>query len=295
MSQMSLLERLIQEDFGFRYQYGRYVKSEIHDSLVYDRELDKFYWNSRGIYGGLLEYLRDVRGYSKNKIEKFLREQTKDIEFSGYSDINSEVPDIRIVDILHDSLTRDGDLSYFTKRGLNLISIKSYKLGKLRRGKFYTVPIINSGILENIQVRTDKFEEGPLKGRKIVYKMYRTGKPSILNRIFLDTQTEVFISEGLIDAILLVQEGYPFISSDSSLNFYHVVQDRGQIFYILQDNDRAGLQEANKWIKTFGRGRVKLFNWSVIKEAREGDDPISIYQRHGKEVLGVFYDKKNYI
>ena len=53
----SLLESLIEEDFGYEGNGHRWARSSKHSSLVIDRQNQLWFWNSRGIRGNAVDYL----------------------------------------------------------------------------------------------------------------------------------------------------------------------------------------------------------------------------------------------
>ncbi len=292
---MTILEELIREDFGLDTRSRRYYKGKKHDSLVYDSELDIFYWNSRGIYGDAMDYLIRVRGYSKKKAEKFISMMVKEQNYKEVGRVLlEERPDIKVADLFHKFLLEDGDYSYFTRRGIKFNAILEYKLGKLRdrRVKFYTVPIINNSRLENIQVRSEVDKN---LGRKIIYKIYKIGRPAILHRFLVNIREEIFVVEGILDSILLAQLGFYTLSSDSGLNFYFSLPI-GRTYYIIQDNDKAGMSMVLRWMKKFGREKIRFFNWKKFDWAQDKEDIISTFQKFKDYnlLVDLFSNKDNY-
>lgn len=292
---MSLLETLVEEDFGLR-GHGRYKRSLIHDSLVVDTERDLFFWNSRGVYGDVVDYLTKVRGWSKRKSEKFVRTLHKKYIDKGLKlgIVSDERPSLEFIDAFYENLKRHGKFEYFEKRGLNRSTIDRYKLGYFSRGgiDFYTVPIYEELEPVNVQVRTERIKS---LGRKIVYKMYKLGRVCVQNSHFLKILKTVYLVEGLIDCLLLTQFGYPTVSTDSGLAWrdeFFKLFGNVRTLYIIQDNDQAGMSGAMEWMRKLGVETVRVFDWSQLPEAEEKEDVVSYFQKFGD--VSPLVNEKNY-
>ena len=274
------LENLVYEDFGLLYDGPRYAKARLHDSLVVDKEKQMFYWNSRGLYGDVIDYLVKVRGYSKNKAMQLLKSSHKKY-LRKINKHREEKPSLFIVEHFHYNLMETQRFDYLNRRFIKLSTVRQYKIGMFSRFgiDFYTFPVYEFGEIVNIQVRTDKLPSG----NKIIYKMYRRGFPSVMNSLILRFGIKsVYFTEGLVDCIFLNQEGFPAVATDSGLSwhdrFYEIFYDIETI-YLIQDNDKAGYQAARRFLKKFGREKLKIFNWSLLNGVEEKEDVISFYRK----------------
>ena len=286
---MSVLAKLVEEDFGIKRSGSRYWKAVAHDSLVVDIEKDLFYWNSRGIYGNAIDYLVQVRGWSWGQAIEYLKNVVSD-EIRRV-DCPKRVSELVAI-YLHKNLLYDEKFDYFKKRGIREETVRKYKLGYYSRGNvdFYSIPVYHGKKLFNIQIRTERDENS----KKIVFKLYKKGEPGIFNYHLISNLKEIIIVEGLVDAILANQEGYLVLATDSGLGFNKKFYELfyGKTIYLLQDNDSAGMKAARMWAKKLGFENVYVFDWSNLQDVEEGEDVISFYQKFNE--LGPLFDKQNY-
>lgn len=156
--------------------------------------------------------------------------------------------------------------NYWYKRCLTDDTIDRYKLG------FYDgwnlVPIFEAGEFVNFQCRRDEPE------RKMKY-WYRTGKVYLYNEGVLPFTKTVYITEGLVDAILLNQEGFTAVAAagvNSWKNEWYPKFSRIENIYYLEDNDAAGRVGARLVAKSLGLGKVKIVSFTGRKEKYDTGD-----------------------
>lgn len=267
-----MLERLIEEDFGYK-KTRRWGRSEEHSSLVVDGDKQVFYFNARGVAGSTLDYLIKVRGMQYNLAKEFLLSQ------SDYSDSYvhhyNEGAEVVTYPPLADSFYEVGKLKrdYFYRRGISDEFIDRFKLGYY--GGWSTVPIYEDGLLRNIQLRKDE-------PKKDIGKYYRGMGASIFN---IDAMRfaeggSLFYTEGPIDAIAMIQnDGVAVISSDSGGAFdpRWLVRFAGiKLIHLVFDNDSAGVKESKRIAKILGLTKCKIYTFSDFKT--EGYDPVDYYR-----------------
>lgn len=282
---MKMLAELIKEDFGTKNETARWLKASAHDSIVVDKERGIFYWNSRGIIGNVYGYLTKVRGWKPKEAKEYLKNNyDKFFPFRIVQEPVKVYEKLAITFFINGLDNRD----YFYKRGLTDNTINNFLLGYYNG--WATVPIFEEGQLKNIQLR----KENP--------KMFRNYYKGIGNLIFnadiLKFVSEIFITEGAIDALILIQNSIPAIStSGGSIQNKHVFKFVNiKRINILFDNDLAGYQEAKRAAKVLGEERCYIYLFQDFN--REKYDPVDFFRDgHTKEeLLNLVYkrSKKSY-
>lgn len=186
-----ILQKLVEEDFGISGR-GKWLHSEEHDSLVINSEDDKFFWNSTGQRGSPFDYLVNVRGMTKQEAKEFLKNIV-----GGFSNNSEQQTQVVAYDKLEDVFWVNGKdkRDYWYKRCLTDDTIDRKKLGFFNG--YNIVPIHKSGDLANFQMRRDEPD-------KRIFYYYKTGEIYLYNESMLPyCKDTVFITEGLVDAILL--------------------------------------------------------------------------------------------
>lgn len=268
----SILENLISADFTLKGS-NRWYSTEEHSSLIYDREKDLFWWNSRGISGTAYNWLVSVKGYSPQQAKEYLK------QFPSYSDTfisiikNTEeiITYPAIVDVMYQRGLKT-DNSYWYRRGLTDETIARFKLGYLDTEDgfgYWTIPFYESGIFRQVQLRRDIPE-------KKIRKYYKRTEPSLFNSDILNLVSEVIITESPISAMRIQQEGTPAVSQDNAAGYWDNKWFSKFIFcnkiYICYDNDKAGLEGAIKVAKELGIFRVKIYNFWDFDEKFGADN-----------------------
>ena len=284
-----ILEQLINEDFGLRLKEGsRWAKSEEHTSLVLDRERSIFFWNSQEIVGDSLTYLQKVRHLSFRDSVEIL----KKMEYEGtHTWTLQENEEVTVFPLLVEVFWEMGKLhrDYFYRRGLTDDTINRFSLG------FYngwsTVPFFEDGTFRNFQFRMDV----PSKRIKSYYKNLGA---LLFNSDILRLVDEVFYVEGPVDAMILLQNGIPAVSSNIGGGFrkewYSKFLNVDRI-WICFDRDTAGDNESKKLAKFFGEYRCKLYNFWEFEES--GYDPVDYFRdgHSGDELLELVKEKSRYV
>jgi DNA primase len=281
----SIVAKFVEEDFGIK-GYGRWLKGIEHDSLVVDTENDLFFWNKNKIHGDALSYLIRVRGLPLEQAKTILN-NTKNKSTIYTSDNNTEYTTYnKLVDVFWNN--GKTNRKYWHKRLLTDSTIDRFKLGYY--DGWYTIPIFENGMLVNIQKRRDEPE-------KAIIPWYK-GKPTIFNSTILKLVDEVFFTEGIVDCILLNQNGLPSISKNTGaitwLNEWLKFFVRVGRIYLIFDNDDAGRSGAKKIAKNLGEYKCKIFTFEAQKEKYDIID----YFKDGNNIddfIKLVEDKSKYV
>jgi DNA primase len=266
---LELLESLIESDFGYKAT-NNWGKSEEHTSLVVDRRKNKWFWNSKGWSGSVIDYLMLVRGLNKNDALQYVK------GLPSYNNPNSnetslETPYEKLVGFLWEN--GKDRREYWYKRGFKDNIIDRFSLGFFN--EWFTIPIYIDGIFKNFQCRREVPE-------KRIKSWYRGVGPLLFNSSILQFVTKVYITEGPTDAILLTQLGLPAVSHNAGAEgwkdeWFKYFLNIKSIVYIA-DNDRAGINASKKVSKSLGEGRVKVLRFS---DKAEKYDTIDFFRDGG--------------
>ena len=282
---MSLLLQLVGEDFTLRGS-GRWYHTEEHDSLVVDAENDKWYWNSRDIFGSALDYLMNVRGMDRKTAERVVKE--KRIVALGLPEIKSEfeyTPYDRLVELLWNLGKNKRD--YWYRRGLSDEYIDRYRLGYY--DGWFTIPLYDNDKFVNFQCRQDIPE-------KKIMMWYKGFSPILFNSPLLKFVSEVYMTEGIVDCIKLMQEGLPAVSTGSAgfwnPRWFELFKGLRKVHY-LADNDSAGHFAAQRVANGIGVNKVEIFDFS---DKREKFDTVDYFREGGtvEELIELVKDRSKY-
>lgn len=256
-----LLQELVEQDFGIEGR-GKWYHSSDHDSLVVNAEEQTWFWNSKGIKGNIFDYLVQVRGMTKEQAKGFLKNN-----FAGLREDSERLevqPYEKLVDLMWATGIKNRD--YWYRRCLKDDTIDRRKLGYYQG--WFTIPLYEDNEFISIQLRRDEPE-------KKILQWYRTGKVFLYNEAILPFTKTIYITEGLVDCILLNQEGFPSVSA-TGVNTWR--QDWFSKFigidniYYMEDNDPAGRIGARNVAKCLGLGRVKIVSFPDKKEKYDTGD-----------------------
>lgn len=268
---MDILQNLIEEDFGIKDSGTRWAKSIDHSSLVLDKDRGIFYYNSLGIVGDAFTYLTKIRGLDFQSAKDYLKKF--DCESTLIYTIKGKKEDVVVFPKLVDIFFEDGlnKREYFYNRGLTDTSINRFQLGYWNG--WSTVPLIMNGTLKNFQLRKDNPK---------TIKSYYKGVGSVLfNSDYLKLTDEIFLTEGPIDAIIMVQNGLPAISTNSGgviLSEWYMKFVNQKRINVVFDNDSAGNSEAKRVAKQLGVDRCYIYNFWDFEE--QGYDPVNFFMEN---------------
>lgn len=274
---MSALENLIAKDFTLvGAESARYIRTAEHMSLVFDVEKDIFFWNSRNIVGDALTWLTQVKNMSFAEARQLLQDQPRYSTTVVYT-INTEegkqdvVVYPELVNIFWEKGLGVDQREYWYNRLLTDSTIDRFKLGY--NDGWSTIPIFINGTFRNFQCRMDD----PKKMRH----WYKGVGPLLFNSDLLTVTDYILITEGMVDAILLSQLGYPAISHNAGSNWmwwqrYFPVRIKDIVY--IADYDKAGIAAARKVANILGRDRVRVV---VFENRHDKFDTIDFFRNGG--------------
>lgn len=243
-----ILLTLVSQDFTL-VRKGNYFTTEEHDSFVIDAQKGLFFWNSKDIKGDAVGYLMKVRGLPYAEAQ-YIVNHTIGTFNAVPMEITPQTPNAVLVGIFH-RYGKDHREYWYDKRGYTDKTIDRFLLGYT--GQYWTIPIFNNGTFKNFQIRGyDKF------GNKIV-KSYYSGIGRLYFNLDIlpeDRSTPIYITESIVDAIVLMQNGLFAVSQNSGASGWdhewsRLLMDYERI-YIAYDNDEAGdlgAKRTSKYLK----------------------------------------------
>ena len=267
----TFLESLIEQDFGIKSNGNKWARSNKHDSLVLNKEKNMFFWNSKGIRGNAVDYLIKIRGYKRSDAEKAVQNSIKIINPVLKSRKMENAPYEKLVN----STWMNGKhhRTYWYNRLLTDDTIDKNRLG-FHEG-WSTIPLYENGTFLNFQIR----REDP---KRIKYWYDNSSfSPVLYNAEILEFIDYVYITEGIVDSILLNQMGMPSVAQTGG-NYYwnpkwnYLFSNVKSIIYI-KDNDSAGDIHANLVANSLGTGRVRI----VTLGNKEHFDTIDYFRENG--------------
>lgn len=134
--------------------------------------------------------------------------------------------------------------SYLNKRGITLATAHKYHLGAGSNGLDYTLVIPNSN-----GSYTERYLTEQPNGQR-----YRKNGNGLFNAGAIqdgDTRTPIFVTEGQIDALSILQEGYKAIALNSTTNTSLLINAINQLeeqapLILCMDNDKSGYSALKK-------------------------------------------------
>lgn len=256
---MKSIVDLVREDFGISGS-GRWWRSDVHSSLVVDSERELFFFNSRDLKGTALDYLTLVRGIPINSAKEMLKHNTANLpnEVDGTS---LQTRFDKLVDLFHSS--GRSDRAYWEERCINNRTIDRYRLGNF--DGWNLIPIYDDGLFINFQCRRDK----PEKRIRFWYKDVDF-KPVLFNKEILPFVDTVYITEGMVDCLLLNQLGLQSVCSTNGAMSWNTgwIQYFSKInnIYYIADNDKAGVKSAIRTAEGLGSSRVRILRFKDKEE-----------------------------
>jgi len=266
----SVLLTLISQDFTLKGS-GRWYHTAEHDSLVIDSERELFYWNSRNLFGTAVDYLVSVKGMDKKSAtERFKELKALSLGINVGDSSLEYTPYDTLVELLWNGGKHHRD--YWYRRGLSDEYIDRYRLGYY--DKWFVIPLYNEDKFVNFQCRRDVPE-------KKIMMWYKGFSPILFNSPLLNFVSEVYMTEGIVDAIKLMQEGLPAISTGSAgfwnPRWFNYFANTKKVWYIA-DNDDAGRFASQRVAKGIGVNKVRIFSFS---DKREKFDTVDYFREGG--------------
>lgn len=286
----NLLEKWVDDDFGILSSTARWSKAESHDSLVVDKKRNIFYWNSQNISGGPLDYLMKVRGLPFKEATAFLKQFGQN-ETIGYTIREFDKKDVIVYPKLVNTFWENGknNRDYWYARTFTDETINRFQLGY--NNEWFMLPLFMDNALRNFQMRRDS-------PNKQIKNWYKGVGPVLFSDEQLKYTTEVYLTEGPTDAIILSQHGLPAVSqTGGSENWadewfpYFITQ---KTIYITYDNDSAGEKGARVVAKKLGIFRCRIY---TFKGMDIGYDPVDFFKDGGtvSQFKDLIEEKSKYI
>lgn len=265
------VDKIIERDFSLDRGASRYIRAIAHDSLVIDLEQNIFYWNSVGISGNALDWLRKIKGMSMMDSLKLLRDYSGIPYRKNYQFLFQPCyPYSKLLDVFYNLGKSNRD--YWYSRGYTDDTINKFKLGFT--GNSYVIPVVHEDILRNFQCRTPE---------KNIWMWTKELREFPFNFKILNTTDWVVITESPVDCILLEQYNIPAISvMPNALSFrseYLKYLAHIKNIYLFFDNDPAGYAGMVRIGKKF-KSRCFVVDWKgfpykydvgdLLKGAKEG-------------------------
>lgn len=283
-----ILARFIEEDYGLKKEGSKWFRAVEKSSLTLDGERGIFYYNSENIVGDALVYLTKVRSMSFAEAKDLLK--TFDYRGTLVYTINGKQEDVVVYPRLVDIFFEDGvnNRDYLYKRGIWDSTIDRFRVGWYNG--FNMIPFYDEGAFRNFQMRKDD----PVK---TIRNYYRGVGALLFNSDILSIVDRVYYTEGPLDAMVLIQNGIPAISSTGGSAFkpeWYSKFINIKSIYILFDNDSAGVKEALRLADFLGTTRCKIYTFGDFEQ--QGYDPVD-YFRDGyqaKDLLEIVDVKGKY-
>ncbi len=286
---LSILEKLVKEDYGLILNGEKWARAEKHDSLVIDRTKQVFHWNSRDLHGDAFAYLMFVRGLTHDASKEYLRQNDGKVTFIHEIRNKEEVivyP--KLVEVFHSNLLNNNK-DYFYKRTITDETISRFQLG-YHEG-FYMIPIYQDGLLKQFQMRRDY-------PRKEIKNYYRGVGGLLYNSEILKFVDKVVFVEGVTSCVVLNQNNIPAVSSNTGAEGfmvdwfpYFVHQD---LIYLIYDNDSAGINGAIRTAKILGETRCKLYTFADKEEKGYDANDFFIDGGTRQEFLSLIENESKY-
>jgi DNA primase len=284
---MAQIEEIISRDYHITGS-GRYLKTIEHSSLVIDTEKQVFYWNSRDISGDVYDWLSKIKGLTRHQISEYLQEHSPNYLRYLRNVVTQERKDIVVNDALIDSFYNLGrqHREYWTDtRGYTNTTIDLFQLGYT--GEWYTIPIFVDGKFRNFQCRKP---DGKMKS------WYRDVGPLPFNIDYVKNKSWFCLTEGPVDAIMLMQHGIPAMSTNTGAGYFDplwISKINGcKRMFIVYDNDKAGRRGAVSVGEKLG-ALAKIYTFGSYADKYDVTD----YFKNGgnaKELTKMFYNESKF-
>jgi len=221
---------------------------------------------------GNFNQFRKLMGDSEIDLAAFQNKKKDKVKKAEYKQLQYTIP-IQYASRLW--ATEERYQKYLTEeRGLNEKILKEFKVGT--NGKAITIPVYENDVLVNIQYRRDPaLDDSDNTGPR--YSNEKGCKAALFNGdILKDPIKQVYICEGMFDALYLIQLGYrnvvsvPLGAGYFSKEWVDKLKDV-QTIYLLYDNDQAGKDGAKNAANMIGVDRCKVITLPR-KEGRKKTD-----------------------
>ena len=159
-------------------------------------------------------------------------------------------------------------LEYLRKRGFNSLTLEHFKLGLKRENgeKWLVIPHLLNEACVNVKYRS-------LPPAEKTFRRLKGGKSVLFNIDSLDSEQDLFITEGETDAMTLWQHGWEntlgnTLGAGSFKGEWMDSLDNMEKIFIIYDSDEAGQEGALKLAKRLGLDRC----WNVVLPVKDVND-----------------------
>ncbi len=222
-----------------------------------------------GHYGDVISFYAESIGIENNEAIKQMANNLNNKTYVKNNELGVNF------DVLHDNLLNTPEaIDYMIKRGIRKDTIIKYKLGYDLKDSAIVIPYIDSG--KNYSIKRY------IKDKNKRYKKQSGAEPIYNGGILLNRNvdvTEIFITEGQIDALTLLQAGYNAVSlggvgHQKLLNQLKDLKDCPYIILAL-DNDDVGLKTTHQIAR--GLNDLGLTDFISMQLPKGIKDPNELY------------------
>jgi len=236
---------------------GRYLSTKEHDSLVIDVERQKFYWNSRGVWGDAYDWLMKVIGISYWEAREFLGEA--ELPSPPRIEKKPERPRVDLTEFAmecHSVLLGDKGLmaELMESRRLTEQTVIRAHLGWHKRRRGWTIPYFYGIKCFAMKVR---LRQPDSKGKYRAVKGSKFSLPYITPPHKAMKKSRLFIVEGEFKALHIWQLGAPAIATSATAFRKEWAKldevQKAREVYVFRDNDFAGLKFSESVMRAIPR------------------------------------------
>ena len=226
-----------------------------------------------------------------SKLERAMEEYriAETVRTSNHKETKKKVEEVLEIknyeEFYKESASHLGETEYLTKRGISVEVQKRFNIGycevwqsptALRKG--YNPPASPRIIIptsENSYVARDVRSEVPEAEKK--YTKVKEGQSQIFNlKGMYESQKPVFVVEGEIDALSLIEIGEEAIGLGSTMNYKKMLEEvreekPSQPLLIALDKDKSGIETAEKLIKGLREQGIECYNVEINGEYKDAN------------------------
>lgn len=218
-------------------------------------------------FKGLYEYYGiSVENQNQYKTEQYTHTHNS-IHTSAYTQEDK-------MDYINTCAGRATQTEYFKRRGLSDETVRKYRLGfdpSYKAGRsFWRAVIIPTGTSSYVARNTDE-----TAGKDDRYR--KTGKSQIYLKKTLQTATEpIFITEGELDALSIIEAGGVAVGLGSTANASHLIAmvketTPAQPLVLALDNDEDGQKTASKMAEELTAMEIPFYRFNPYGEAKDAN------------------------
>ena len=182
--------------------------------------------------------------------------------------------------------------NYWEQRGITQDTIKRYRLGYNPKQKAVTIPCTP-------YYWTARRIDAELTGSPKYNNPPRPNKVDLFNEAALDQLQPVFITEGAINALSILQEGFQALAMNNSepANLIRAIEKRDNLptLILCLDPDKAGRETTQKLIDHFNvqnkRPNIRLFNANFPERYEDANSMLKLHKNDFRPLFNDFIEK----